>query len=276
MLLSVVIPAFNEEQRIPLFLPKLISKLNEYCPRSFEIIIVDDGSTDRTAQISQQLLGNYGRILRLPQNYGKGRAMRTGVMTAQAQYVCITDADGSIGMTAFSQAMGILQSSALPGVIGTRYLGNQDLEIAINWKRLIAGKAFAQIARLILGLHYSDTQCGFKAFNTPFAKRLFEACKSEKFGIDFELLYISQINGIRYVELPVEWREMPDSKVRIFTDGFRMLREMLQLRFAEKRSLQLPIYSLDRVNALPVTADLDESETFKSNDNQKKDRITAP
>ena len=239
VILSIIIPAYNEEQRLPLFLCDLIAMLEVKIPHQYEIIIINDGGTDRTAELARELIASKGTVIDINPNRGKGAAIKSGIEQARGEFACITDADGSVGLSAIMEALLILLNSKGHGVVGTRYLADQKKTINISTKRLLAGKIFAAICRLILGLKYSDTQCGFKMLRTDTAQSLLSLCTNDRFGIDFELLYIAQKNRILFIEMPVQWTEMHGSKVNIIKDGLQMLSDMIKLKRRANETLHI-------------------------------------
>lgn len=260
ILLSVILPAYNEEARIGDFLPALVTQLHKDFYQKFEVLVVNDGSTDQTQQLAQSILGTQGTVINQPNNLGKGEAIRRGVECARGTYICITDADGSIGLSTFQTAVEILQVTHAPGIVGTRYLSDQNAKVHLTNRRLIAGITFATITRLLLGLRYSDTQCGFKAFPNSVAKELYRRSQFLRFSIDFEVLFIAKKNRIAFIELPVEWHEKPGSKVSLIKDGLQMLSEIFHLWIRNSTQVKLKIENLN-YQTRPMLRDVELDET---------------
>lgn len=230
--LSVVIPAYNEAERI---LPYLgaISKYLEHRSLAGEVLVVDDGSTDQTATVVRQFAGDAPlvRLLRLERNVGKGGAVRTGVRAAQGKLILIADADGATPINEIER----LEAEIVRGAqlaIGSRYLASRDprYRVEARWHRSMLGDLFNWTIHW-LGLRgIMDTQCGFKLFRKEVAGDLFSVARIDRYGFDLEILYVAQRRGYRISEVPVNWTDQPGSKVRVFRDGGRMLADMLRVR----------------------------------------------
>jgi dolichyl-phosphate beta-glucosyltransferase len=245
IILTIVIPAYNEEKRLPLFLSSLILFLNAVPDLTYEILVVNDGSFDKTGDVARETIGQRGLVIDLNKNRGKGAAIKEGARHAKGLFTCVTDADGSANLDAFLEGVSVLRYSRCQGVVGTRYLSDQRAHQRMSKKRRFAGIFFASLTRIILGLRYSDTQCGFKIFHTKFLNDILAKCQYTRFGIDFELLYIAKKNGIAFIELPIRWSEKPGSKVNIFSDGFQMILDMIRLKFRGNHQLSFQIQSVD-------------------------------
>ena len=230
--LSVVIPAHNEATRI---LPHLhsITKYLSSRRRSYEIIVVDDGSLDETATIVREfarLLPSV-RLIRLPTCVGKGGAVRHGMLAATGRLQLFTDADGATDITELDRLEQAIQAGA-DVAIGSRSLASRHRDFTVNarWHRTILGGCFNAIVRMggIRGIR--DTQCGFKLFERAVAYDLFSVSTINGYGFDLELLYVAQLRGYRVTEIPVNWSDQPGSKVRVLRDGLAMLRELAIIR----------------------------------------------
>ena len=237
MRLSIVIPSYNEEKRIPVFLTKLIPQLKKDFGNQFEILVVDDGSKDCTAIVAEELLLDHGRVVTLPKNMGKGGAIKCGVNEAKGEYICITDADGSAGVENFKFALDTCISKKAYGVIGDRYGQSASKSVQLSAKRRFFGSLFVKMTRLALGLDYPDTQCGFKLFKSEVAKSIFAKCKIDGFGIDYEFLYLASQFGVKFESLPIEWNEVAGSKVNLWRHGLKMLVEMFTIRKMHANSI---------------------------------------
>jgi len=275
VILSVVIPAFNEQGRLPLFLSTLIEFLDERYLGSYEIIVVDDGSTDKTVEFSKKILGIKGTVVESGKNHGKGAAIKKGVEIARGYFTCITDADGSAGLESFTDGLAMLQISKSPGVVGTRYLADSTVDIKLSRKRHYAGVIFAALTRFLLGLRYSDTQCGFKIFRTDVIKALLKVCHHERFGLDFELLYVAKKNNLAFIELPISWSEMPGSKVQVFRDGVKMFFEMVRLRLRPTGLIKANVMQINaKIYPVLGTVTMDSSQ-IKLHDQSEEERQYA-
>jgi dolichyl-phosphate beta-glucosyltransferase len=237
--LSVVIPAYNEAHRLPPYLESIAAYLIER-GLSFEILVVDDGSTDDTAALVEQAGTQNSRIrlIRLPRNTGKGAAVRAGMQAAQGALQLFADADGATPI----QELEGLEAAVKNGAdlaIGSRTLASRDsrYQVKARLHRTLLGNLFNRAVRLlgVRGIH--DTQCGFKLFRQSVAQNLFSVARTDGYGFDLELLYIAQRRGCRIAEVPINWADQPGSKVRVLRDGLRMLMELLAIRRNHARGL---------------------------------------
>lgn len=227
--LSVVIPAYNEEKRLPQTLDSVLDFLKQQPYRS-EVIVSDDGSTDKTAQVAEPKLRDFPhRILATPQNKGKGHAVRQGMLAASGEYILFMDADLSTPISEVSRFLSHLKKDQ-DVVIGSRALSESQVEIHQNFFREAMGKIFNRIARLWTFKDVHDSQCGFKCFRRAAAQELFTAQKLDGFSFDVEIVYLAQKFGLRLLELPVVWRNSPQSRVQVFRDPILMFFDILRIR----------------------------------------------
>jgi glycosyltransferase involved in cell wall biosynthesis len=229
--LSVVIPAYNETARIGSTLEKVLQFLRSRSERG-EVLIVDDGSTDETAQVVEQVCREApeARLLRNPGNRGKGYAVRNGMLQARGEYLLFSDADLSSPITEADRLLEPLQSG-YDVVFGSRALKPEWIFPRQPWLRQTAGKAFNLFVRGLTGLPFHDTQCGFKAFRRAAAQAIFPLQTIPGFGFDVEILYIARKLGYRVLEVPVHWANDARTKVRPFRDGSRMFGDLLRIRW---------------------------------------------
>lgn len=230
--LSVVIPAYNESARILPYLTEITAYLGQRS-KPYEVLAVDDGSRDDTATVVEKFGTGAPavRLLRLPQNTGKGCAVRSGMREAQGELQLIADADGATPIQELERLEAGISNGA-DIAIGSRFLASHDSRYTVKarWHRTVLGNTFNQIVRR-LGIHgITDTQCGFKLFRKAVAKDLFSVACVNGYGFDLELLYVAQRRGYRIAEIPVNWSDQPGSKVRVLRDGLRMLLELLAVR----------------------------------------------
>jgi dolichyl-phosphate beta-glucosyltransferase len=229
-LLSVVIPAYNEEQR----LPRTIEQIERYLDgkRPYELILVDDGSIDGTRQV-MQAAADRNRNVRteaLPSNRGKGRALATGVLVARGDEVLVTDADLSTPIEELEKLEAALKSGA--GVaIGSRSVRGSRVEIAQPVYRVAMGKVFNLIVQAVLLPGIWDTQCGFKLFRADVARPVFAALSTDGFGYDPEVLFLAKRLGVRIAEVPVIWRNSAPTKVMPIRSSFDMFKHVVRVRF---------------------------------------------
>ncbi|MCL6639517.1 MAG: glycosyltransferase family 2 protein [Firmicutes bacterium] len=223
-MLSIVVPAYNEEVR----LSKTLSEIqNHAAGRIYEIIVVDDGSSDRTAEIAEK----FGCLMiRHPVNMGKGAAVKTGVMTSRGETVLITDADMAAPISELPKLEAALEKG-LDVVMGSRVAPGAKV-VRATFKRKLAGKVFNLLVRLLTGLPYRDTQCGFKLFRGDAARELFSRAACEGYCFDVEVLLLAREMGLKVEEVGICWADVPGSKVRLFRDSLRMFRELLKVRKA--------------------------------------------
>ncbi|SHE97248.1 Glycosyl transferase family 2 [Desulfofundulus australicus DSM 11792] len=221
-MLSVVIPAYNEETR----LPGALGAVMEYLAgREHEIVVVDDGSSDRTAEIAEK----FGcRVVRHPRNLGKGAAVKTGVIASRGELVLVTDADLAAPVTELSKLKDALERGA-DIAIGSRDVPGARVRRA-SLKRKLAGRLFNLLVRLLTELPHRDTQCGFKLFRGDSARLLFSLAECRGYCFDVEVLLLAREMGFKVEEVGVSWTDVPGSKVRLFKDGCRMFGELVQIR----------------------------------------------
>ncbi|KAF4516103.1 hypothetical protein B566_EDAN000341 [Ephemera danica] len=225
--LSVIIPAHNEAARILTHLHSIHDALSRQA-RSYEILVVDDGSQDDTVKVVRTFakIEPAVRVIPLPTCMGKGGAVRHGMLAARGRLQLFTDADGATAITEVDRLEQAIRNGA-DLAIGSRSLGSRQRGFTVNarWHRSILGGGFNALVRLggIRGI--GDTQCGFKLFERSVARDLFSVSTINGYGFDLELLFVAQQRGYRIAEVPVNWTDQPGSKVRLIRDGLAMLRE---------------------------------------------------
>ncbi len=211
--LSVIIPAFNEASRIK----ETIHNCNKYLNESgvlFEIIVVDDGSTDSTSDIVTSLKKKQANIqlIKLEKNQGKGRAVQVGMMKADGVNRLFMDADGSTSISEIEKLLPYLKHFEV--IIGSRALVESRIKNNQVWYRRFFGKIGNKLIRLLFGLNISDTQCGFKLFTNNAADFIFPSLTLNRFGFDIEVLAIAKYHGLKIKEVPVVWSHSDGSKVK--------------------------------------------------------------
>jgi glycosyltransferase involved in cell wall biosynthesis len=230
--LSIVIPAYNEEKRIR----RTLQEIGCYLARggwSFsEVLVVDDGSRDATARVVQNLstAGSPIRVLRNPGNRGKGYAVRNGVQKAKGKWTLVTDADLSTPIGELEKLWGAVKSAGAQGAIGSRALDRSLVGVHQSIFRESAGRLFNLGVRMITGLEFMDTQCGFKLFETRAAKEIFRRQRIERFGFDVEALFVARTLGYSIVEVPVEWNDVAGTKVSAWA-GLSAFLDPLRIRW---------------------------------------------
>ncbi|HYS16178.1 MAG TPA: dolichyl-phosphate beta-glucosyltransferase [Candidatus Binatia bacterium] len=225
---SVVIPAFNEARRLPQFLETVVAYF-EGRDEPYEVIVVDDGSTDGTSSIVEARQHTAVKVLRLPRNAGKGAAVRAGMLAARGPYRLFADADGATPIVELKRLEPMLVAGA-DVVIGSRVLADPGVSVTAQPHRVAAGRVFNWLVARVGLEGVADSQCGFKAFTAPAAGRLFEALCTRGFGFDVELLLRARAAGCRIVEVPVNWVDQAESKVGVLRHGPGMLWQILQAR----------------------------------------------
>ena len=225
--LSIVIPAYNEELRIDATL-RSICAYAQAQPFQIEVIVVDDGSTDATAEVVAKF--PEVRLLRVSPNRGKGHAVRYGALSAAGKYVLFTDADLSAPIKEVDSLFAALDASGADAAIGSRALRRELIGIRQPILRDYSGRCYNFMVRLFTGLRLHDTQCGFKLFRMDTTRRAFELQEIDGFGFDPELLFLIERFGGQIIEVPVHWNHDPASKVRFPRDPLRMFADLVSLR----------------------------------------------
>lgn len=228
--LSVIIPAYNEESRIGPTLERLIFYLTA-TSRKFEIIVVDDGSSDNTSSTVKKLgAGLNGiRLIHYDKNRGKGYAIRKGVLSSQGDLVLISDADLSTPIEEFEK-LDVFIKKDFDIAIGSRGLDDSDIKVRQPWYRERMGKTFNAFVQLLIFSGIQDTQCGFKLFKGEVARTLFKRSYIDGFGFDVEILFSAKNAGYSIKEVPVIWFNSPLSRVRLVADPMKMFLDLIRIR----------------------------------------------
>jgi len=236
MHLSIIIPCFDEESRLG---PSL-ERIREFLapkPYSREVIVVNDGSRDGTAALAARQIGAFDssgielRVIENPGNRGKGYSVRHGILQARGQVALFTDADLATPIEEADKLITPIERDDCDVVIASRALDDSIIPVRQSIVRETAGRTFNVIMRRIVGLPFKDTQCGFKAFRRDRVRTVFERQQIEGFGFDAEILFIAQRQGLRLLEVPVVWRHVESSKVRLLTDSRRMFTDLIKIRY---------------------------------------------
>jgi len=228
--LSIIIPSFNEEQRLPLSLQQIASYIAK-SGRKTEVIVVDDGSKDKTAAVATSFRTQIPslRVVQNGENRGKGYSVRHGMQEARGDTVLFTDADLSAPIEEADKLFAALSDKDV--AIGSRALDRSLITVHESGFREFAGIIFNKIVRLVLWLPFVDTQCGFKAFRRERCKIIFEQQRIERFGFDPELLYLARHHGLKSVEIPVRWAHSPATKVNMLRDSVQMFLDVFTIRW---------------------------------------------
>ena len=233
--LSVVVPAYNEEQRIGPSLATLLHYLRGL-DLSWELLVVNDGSRDNTAQLVNQALKDVAgaRLFNYQPNRGKGYAVRTGVLASQGRWVVFLDADLSTPVEEIENALKHL-NAGVDMVIGSRAHPDARIEKRPALFRRFATAVFDQVKFLLVGLReISDTQCGFKGYRRTAIVPLYQRSVVNRFMFDVEIIFLAKRAGLQIVELPVRWRDVPGSTVRFWHGGYTMFRDLLRIRWSHR------------------------------------------
>src|SRR5438477_7202462 len=230
---SLVIPAFNEADRIGQSLREVLDYLQRSSPES-ELIVVNDGSTDETSERVREVFGAAGliatRLLEHSPNRGKGAAARTGLLAATKPIGLFSDADLSTPIEETPKLIEPIANGEVDIAFGSRALDRSLIGIHQSWRREQGGRVFNLLVRIATSLPFWDTQCGFKAFRLDVCRPILEAARLDGFAFDVELLFLADRAGLRIREVPVRWNHAEGSKVSFFRDSLRMLREVIVLR----------------------------------------------
>jgi dolichyl-phosphate beta-glucosyltransferase len=229
--ISIIVPAFNEERRLPSTLIDIVDFFdNRGVP--YEVIVVDDGSEDATSNTVRKFerVRPNIRLIALPRNQGKGHAVRLGVLNAVGRKILFADADGATPIAEILRLEAELDRGSQIA-IGSRALASQDTHVATSFHRKILGRLFNAVVNCVLLPDIADTQCGFKLFTRESAQFIFRRQRSDRFAFDVELLYIARQVGLRISEVPINWTNIPGSKVRLILDAAKMFRDVFRFRF---------------------------------------------
>lgn len=232
--LSIVIPAYNEERRLPRALGQILDYLaGKGCSAAkAEIIVVDDGSTDATADVVNDWARRAPslRLVSNGENRGKGYSVRHGMLEARGRIALFTDADLSSPIQELEKLLAAL-AEGNDVAIGSRAVDRSLIEVHQSPYRELAGIIFNGFVRLFTGLPFQDTQCGFKAFRLEPSRVVFEQQRIERFGFDPEILFLAQRHGLRSIEVPVRWAHDPATKVHVLHDSFLMFSDLVYIRW---------------------------------------------
>ncbi|HEY0076646.1 MAG TPA: dolichyl-phosphate beta-glucosyltransferase [Abditibacteriaceae bacterium] len=241
--LSLIIPAYNEEAR----LPATLTRVAEYLALrdfSYELIVVDDGSRDGTRDLVRDFAKGreWVRLLGYDANgqaanRGKGFAVRQGVLHAKGRDVLFSDADLSTPIEEMEKLLAPISKGDCDVAIASRALPESILAVHQPWYRELMGRSFNKAVQKIAVPGIVDTQCGFKAFRGDVARRLFSLAQIDGFGFDPEILFLAQKFGYRVREIPVRWEHRDDSRVSPLTAPFNMMRELFTVRLNDMRGL---------------------------------------
>ena len=239
---AIVVPVFNEERRLPALLQKLEQEADMVMAASGldlrQLILVDDGSTDGTPRLLDRFATTYERVttLRFDRNRGKGAAVRAGMLAATTSLALMTDVDLSTPLEDIALLAPVLDAGADIAIASRAMRGSQVL-VHQPAHRELMGKAFNVGVRLLTGLPWRDTQCGFKLFRHSKTRPVFELQRVEGFAFDVELLVIARRLGLQIDEVPVRWIDHPETRVGVVTSSTAMALDVLRIAYRARRPL---------------------------------------
>jgi len=210
--ISIIIPAYNEEKRLPATLRTVRAWLDATSWEFAEIVVVDDGSRDATAELART---SGARVLLNPGNRGKGYTVRHGMLDARGEWALFTDADLSSPIGELDKLTAAVDREQARAAIGSRALDRSLIGVRQPLFREYVGRFFNLVIRAITGLPFHDTQCVFKLFETAAAREIFQRQRLDGFGFDVEVLFIARRLGYRAVEVPVRWNDVAGTKVKM-------------------------------------------------------------
>lgn len=228
--LSIVIPTYGHAERIAATVAEVASYLAGK-PFASEILVVDDGSPDGTAETARRALAGRGasRVVRLERNRGKGAAVREGVLASSGEIVLFTDDDLSTPVAESDKLLAAIEAGA-DAAVGSRALAASEILVRQGRPREWLGKAFNGLVRAFVIRGYPDTQCGFKAFRREAAREIFSRLRTEGFGFDVEVLVLCRELGFRVAQVPVVWSDARPSRLRLFGGSWGMLKDLWRIR----------------------------------------------
>ena len=227
--ISILIPAYNEEKRIPKFLKDLQNFAGNNL-ESYEIIVINDGSLDKTKETVLKLITDYNqtRLISYDDNMGKGYAVLQGVLNAKGKFILFLDADGSIKPPEILKMYRIFQKFHFEIMVGSRISKSSNITESQPFSRRLLSKIFNLYSNLLYRININDLLCGFKGFSRDVAIKVFNDLKAYRWEFDVEILYRARKNGFKVFELPIEWRHEEGSKIKlldpilIFINLFRL------------------------------------------------------
>ena len=226
--ISIIIPAYNEEKRLPVALQAIREYLRNTTWEFAEIVVVNDGSADRTGEIARAA---GARVLENPGNRGKGYSVKHGVLEAQGEWALVTDADLSAPIGDLDRLWTAAARQGAQVAIGSRALDRSLVGVHQPFFREAAGRCFNILMRVITGLPFRDTQCGFKLFESRAAREIFRRQRLDGFGFDVEVLFIARRLGYRAVEVPVHWNDVPGTTVSLGRGAAAFLADPVRVRW---------------------------------------------
>jgi len=237
MLLSVIIPAFNEAERLPKTLLEAYPYLEQHFHNQFEVIVVDDGSQDETVKRTRSLMVKRPalHVIAFHENQGKGAAVKAGMLAAQGDICLFMDADHSTHIREVEKVLPLIHQG-YGVVIASRQHPDSTIPVHQSWLREHMGQTFNLFVRKMVNLSMKDTQCGFKAFHQDACQYVFGHLHLKGFSFDVEALHLAQKGGYRIAEIPVVWTDVLNSRVQMILDPLRMFYDLLKIRYAHRHT----------------------------------------
>jgi dolichyl-phosphate beta-glucosyltransferase len=241
---SIIIPAYNEEKRLPATLERIRGYLGAVPWEFAEIVVVDDGSRDATREVAEKA---GARVLANPGNRGKGYSVRHGMLEAKADWALLTDADLSAPIEELEKLWSAAARTGAAVAFGSRALDRRLIGVRQPAFRDFSGRFFNLVMRAVTGLPFRDTQCGFKLFEARAAREIFSRQRLDGFGFDVEALYIARLLGCQCLEVPVRWNDVAGSKVSLWR-GLGAFLDLLRVRWngiTRKYHSKAPLRSIE-------------------------------
>ncbi len=248
MLRTILIPVYNEAAILPSSLQRLSAFAHAHFGQEYELLFVDDGSTDASAALIRAHDDPATRLLSYPQNRGKGYAVRTGMLAARGARILFTDCDLAYGTDALLALDRMMEESGADLVVGSRTL-HADGYAGYTWLRRLLSHLYFRLLRLCFGLRLSDSQSGLKGFTAAAAAAIFPHCQVDRFAFDFEAILIAEACGLKLAEMPARVvYNSRESKVRPVRDGLRMLRDLFAIHRRVRRLKKENIIHIEKEN----------------------------
>jgi len=230
-ILSLIIPAYNESERLPPYLEAIRAYIHRHYQQRYEVIVVDDGSSDATAARLVDLCRQWPQLRTIchETNKGKGAAVRTGILAAEGAHLLYADADGATPIDQEKRLREAIEAGA-DLAVGSRLLRSPEVRTRRSWRRALIGRSFSLVARCLLKLPVRDTQCGFKMLRAEPAQQLFGLSQESGYLFDLEILVLAAHCGYLVTEVPINWSDQPGSRLSIGRDGWKILRDLWRLR----------------------------------------------
>lgn len=238
--LSIIIPAYNEEARVGETIKSILQYIESERPGA-ELIVVDDGSSDATTEVAENICAEFPAIktnvIDYAENRGKGFAVKTGLISATGDIALFSDADLSTPIEELPKLVEPIEKGDFDITFGSRALDRSLIGERQPWRREQGGKVFNLFVRKLTSLPFWDTQCGFKAFDMNKFRPLLDVMQIDRFGFDVEFLYVAFHAGLKLKEIPVRWNNDERTKVNIFRDSLRMFGEIREIRRNAKNGI---------------------------------------